>query len=117
MSIILVGIGGAGGAVIRYQIGRIISQKINTIFPFATFIINITGALLLGVVTSFDLENNGYLFLGVGFLGAYTTFSTFIFEGFQLFQGRQKLNAVLYILGSLFIGIIGYIAGFALGSV
>ncbi len=116
MAIVLVGIGGAFGAVFRFQLGRIISAKQKSAFPYGTFIINITGAVLLGILTSINAGNSAYLLLGDGFLGAYTTFSTFMYEGFVLFQGKEKLNALIYILASLFLGIIGYIAGFVIGN-
>ncbi len=116
MNLILVGIGGAFGGLVRFQLGKIISQKSNTTFPIGTFIINITGAILLGIITSINTENSVYLLLGDGFLGAYTTFSTFMYEGFNLFQKNEKMNAFIYILGSLFFGIIGYAAGFKFGK-
>ncbi len=116
MDIVLVGIGGAFGAVFRFQLGRIITQKQNTAFPLATFIINITGAVLLGIITSVDAGNNTYLLLGDGFLGAYTTFSTFMYEGFNLLRGQEKLNAFIYVLGSLILGITGYVIGFVIGK-
>lgn len=115
MNLLLVGIGGIFGGISRYQLGRFISQKHQTIFPIGTFIINITGALLLGILTSLNAEKNIYLLFGDGFLGAYTTFSTFIYEGYNLFQEQEKLNAALYILSSLILGVIGYVLGFAFG--
>ena len=57
-----------------------------------------------------------YLLLADGYLGAYTTFSTFMYEGFNLFRGKEKMNAFTYILGSLFLGIIGYVLGLKLGK-
>ena len=63
-----------------------------------------------------QVETNVYLLLGDGFLGAYTTFSTFMYEGFNLFEGRDKLNAFSYILGTLILGIIGYAVGYAIGK-
>lgn len=111
MNLLLVGIGGALGSIVRFQFGKIISRKSNRTLPLGTFIINITGALLLGILTSIDAGNNAYLLLGDGFLGAYTTFSTFMYEGFNLFRENEKLNAFTYIFGSLLLGIIGYFAG------
>lgn len=112
MNLLLVGIGGALGGIVRYQLGKMLSQKSGTAFPLGTFIINITGALLLGIVTSIKAGDNAYLLLGDGFLGAYTTFSTFMYEGFNLFRENETRNALVYILGSLLLGIIGYFAGF-----
>lgn len=116
MDLFFVGMGGALGSLARYQLGRIISKKSNTTFPTGTFIINITGAFLLGVVSSLDTDRNTYLLLADGFLGAYTTFSTFMYEGFNLFREKENMNAFAYILGSLIIGIIGYILGLGLGT-
>lgn len=112
MDILFVGIGGAFGAVTRFGLGKLISQKSHSVFPVGTFIINISGAILLGVLTSINSTNNIYLLLGDGFLGAYTTFSTFMYEGFNLFQGNEKKNALTYILASLILGVIGFLIGF-----
>lgn len=116
MDYLLVGSGGILGSLVRYILGKFISERSNTVFPTGTFIINITGALLLGIVTSFGSNNGIFLFFGNGFLGAYTTFSTFMYEGFNLFQERKKLNAFTYVLGSLLIGIIGFIVGLKIGA-
>ena len=113
---VLVGIGGAFGGLCRFQLGKAISQRSNTAFPIGTFVINITGAFLLGVLTSIHVGNRTYLLLGDGFLGAYTTFSTFMYEGFHLFQENEKLHALAYLLGTLFFGIIGYVCGYAIGK-
>ena len=116
MDLIFVGIGGAFGSLARFQLGKIISERSKTTFPIGTFLINITGALLLGIVSSLDVNKNMYLLFGDGFLGAYTTFSTFMYEGFNLFQENEKMNAFTYVLGSLLLGVIGYVLGFELGK-
>jgi CrcB protein len=108
---VLVAVGGAAGSLVRYSLGKFITEKSNTTFPIGTFIINITGAILLGVISTIGLSNNMMLLLGDGFLGAYTTFSTFMYEGFNLFQGKEKLNAFIYILFSLILGVVGYALG------
>ncbi|MGB8453420.1 MAG: fluoride efflux transporter CrcB [Anaerocolumna sp.] len=112
MDLVIVGIGGALGSLTRYQLGKVISRKFNTTFPIATFIINITGAILLGMVSHLAVSKSAYLLLGDGFLGAYTTFSTFMYEGFHLFQKSKKLNKFTYILLTLLLGISGYALGF-----
>jgi CrcB protein len=116
MDLFFVGIGGALGSLTRFQLGKIITEKSNTTFPIGTFIINITGAILLGIISSLGVSKNMYLLLGDGFLGAYTTFSTFMYEGFNLFQENEKMNAFTYILGSLFLGVLGYLIGFKMGK-
>jgi CrcB protein len=116
LDLVFVGIGGALGSIVRFKLGEVISERSKTTFPIATFIINITGAILLGIVSSLDVSRNLYMLLAHGFLGAYTTFSTFMYEGFNLFQENEKLNAFIYILSSLILGIIGFVVGFGLGK-
>jgi CrcB protein len=111
MEYFLVGIGGALGSLTRFSFARIIEEKSKTTFPLGTFFINITGAFLLGIVSTIGLNKSIYILLADGFLGAYTTFSTFMYEGFNLFKGNEKMNAFVYMLGSLIIGIIGFAIG------
>ena len=99
------------GSITRYMLGKWISERFNTIIPMGTFLINITGAFLLGIVSTIYTNGNLYLLLAEGYLGAYTTFSTFMYEGFNLFQENERKNAILYVLGTLFLGIIGFIIG------
>lgn len=111
MAYVLVGIGGIFGSIVRYKLGKIISEKAKADFPWGTFIINITGAIMLGLVSTIVVSANLLYLLADGFLGAYTTFSTFMYEGFNLFQEKEKLNAFIYILGSLILGVTGYAIG------
>ena len=116
MTYVLVAVGGAAGSLVRYSLGKFISEKSKHSFPIGTFIINITGAILLGIVSTIGVSSDMMLLLGDGFLGAYTTFSTFMYEGFNLFQEREKLNAFIYILSSLILGTLGYALGSKIGS-
>lgn len=111
MEYLIVGIGGIFGSITRYTLGKWISERYDTIIPIGTMIINVTGAILLGIVTSSYIDGNLYLLLTEGFLGAYTTFSTFMYEGFNLAQENEKKNALFYVLGTLFLGILGFIIG------
>ena len=115
MTIVLVGIGGFLGAISRYELGKRLAHLSKAHFPVATFFVNITGALLLGLLSGLNVPRNAYLLLGDGFLGAYTTFSTFMYEGFMLFDVNKKLNAAVYIGTSLIIGVAGYFTGLQLG--
>lgn len=112
MHYLIVGIGGAFGGLTRFYLGKRLLRHRDKRFPVATFIINITGAVLLGIVSAADPGEHIYLLLGDGFLGAYTTFSTFMYEGFNLLNDHKKLNAWIYISASLLLGILGYIGGF-----
>jgi len=117
MTYVFIAIGGASGSLVRYSLGKFISEKSNTAFPIGTFIINITGAILLGILTSIGASHNARMLLGDGFLGAYTTFSTFMYEGFNLFEEKENLNAFIYILCSLILGAIGYYIGSKIGKI
>lgn len=110
MPYILVGFGGLIGSITRVKLGEVIKKKNKRIFPIGTFFINITGAILLGIVAT-KTTSNLYTLLGDGFLGGYTTFSTFMFESFNLFKDNKKLNAIIYIILSVLFGIIGFVIG------
>lgn len=116
MQLLLVGIGGVFGSLTRYILGKVISEKFDSTFPVGTFIINFSGAVLLGILNGSGLGKNAVLLLGDGFLGAYTTFSTFMYEGFNLFQENEKRNALIYTISTLLTGVVGFIAGFSLAS-
>ena len=77
-------------------------------------IINCLGAVLLGLVSGINLENHLYLLIADGFLGAFTTFSTFMYEGFNLFKDNERKNAITYVAGTMIIGSIGFLAGFSM---
>jgi protein CrcB len=78
------------------------------VFVAATFAVNLSGAFLLGMLHAIEPAAGTMLFLGDGFLGAYTTFSTFMWEGFALNKDRRQLNAALYIAITLIMGIAAY---------
>ena len=113
---LIVGAGGAIGSVVRYILGKKISAKSLLKFPLGTFIINISGAVLLGAASSVSTTGDLYLLFAVGFLGAYTTFSTFMYEGFDLLKNKKKLNAAIYIIGSLVLGFAGFMAGMGIAK-
>ncbi len=114
MKLLLIALGGALGSLTRYTLGKKITEKTMGNFPAGTFIINITGAILLGIVSSINTDVYRYALLGDGFLGAYTTFSTFMYEGVNLFQNSEKKNACIYIILSFILGVFGYILGAAI---
>ena len=119
LSIIVIAIGGALGALSRYGLGLWISNKWNQGFPLGTFIINITGAFLLGFLNILFVERLTLsplwrLGIGIGFLGAYTTFSTFGYEVIMLLEGGSLLTAGLYTLLSVVVGFTGVALGVGL---
>lgn len=112
-------IGGALGAVTRYQLGLWISNKWNQGFPLHTFLINLTGAFLLGFLNILFIERLTLsplwrLGIGVGFLGAYTTFSTFGYEVITLLEGGSYGTAAAYTFLTILLGFIGVALGIGL---
>lgn len=106
-----VGIGGFVGANTRYWLGGWAASRFGTQFPWGTFIINITGSFILGLFTTLVTERfmaspNLRLLVAIGFVGAYTTFSTFEYETFMLVDSgsfmRASLNIILSVLAGFF---------------
>lgn len=112
MNLTFVVIGGICGGLCRYHLGLFLLKKSAAKFPLNTFIINLSGAFLLGILTAFQPTHSIYVLLGDGFLGAYTTFSTFAYEGYQLIEQKNS-NASFYLIGSLILGVAAYLLGFA----
>jgi fluoride exporter len=113
----LIGIGGSLGAAGRYLLGNVINKKKKPgHFPLGTWVINITGSFLLGIVYKLHLTNEisdwMWLFVGVGFCGAYTTFSTFGYETLTLLQIDKKGLAGIYVLSSVIVSIATAAFGF-----
>lgn len=109
LNILTVGLGGFVGAVCRYLIGLIPVHEV-TAFPVKTFIINIVGCIVIGVITIAATRNNTLnphliLFLKVGVCGGFTTFSTFALESAELIKNGNALVAFAYMLGSVIVGV------------
>ncbi|WHY66522.1 fluoride efflux transporter CrcB [Neobacillus sp. SuZ13] len=107
---LFVGIGGIFGAILRFQLGKWITSKTTYKFPLATWIINISGSFVLGLLAVVH-QGEGipdwlWLLGGTGFLGAYTTFSTFGYETIQMLQKREIKHAVFYVSTSVLLGIL-----------
>jgi fluoride exporter len=118
--ILWIGIGGFCGAITRFLIGSWLSGTFGTaVFPVATFVINITGSFLLGLLAggASSLTPQVMSALTVGFLGSYTTFSTFSVETLRLIEQNQILPALFYATGSVAAGLIGAWAGGVLARI
>jgi CrcB protein len=117
MPYVLIGIGGFVGANARYLVDRGVGALVDTPFPLGTFVINVCGSFLLGVLGAlvaervFPASEAMRLALGVGFLGAFTTFSTFEFETHALLEDGSWLMAAANMFGSLFVGLVALRAG------
>jgi CrcB protein len=117
--IILVGIGGGVGSILRYLV-KVAAEKIyGNSFPLATFTANMLGCLLIGLLLGYFTKNQNIpsdwsLLLITGFCGGFTTFSTFSSENLNLIQTGNYFTAMAYILGSLVLGVLAVFAGFGL---
>ena len=122
MPYLLVGLGGFVGANARLVIARLAGAAVETQFPLGTFIVNVSGSFLLGILGAVIAEKLTpqseamRLALGVGFLGGFTTFSTFAFETHALLENGSWLTAALNIVASVFVGLIALRAGTVLAK-
>ena len=120
MEYIVISIGGILGANARFWLANWAAQRLGATFPYGTFIINMSGAFMLGLFMAFLEERtfvsaNYRLFFATGFCGAYTTFSTFTYESLRLFQDGSFLLAFTNLFGSIVIGMLAVFLGFVLG--
>jgi CrcB protein len=113
----LVATGGALGALVRFIVSQWVGAFVETRFPLGTFVINVSGSFLLGVIGTLVADrvvpnaDAVRLALGIGFLGAFTTFSTFEFETHALFEDGSWLTALTNMFLSLFLGLLAVRAG------
>ncbi|MBB3905807.1 fluoride efflux transporter CrcB [Anoxybacteroides rupiense] len=115
-SALLVAIGGFFGAIARFSINNWLKRSGSTPFPTGTFVINLAGAFLLGYILGKELNQGWQLLLGTGFMGAFTTFSTFKLEAIQLHANRKRKMFLLYLGASYLFGILLAFLGMKLGQ-
>ena len=113
---LMVLLGGSLGAVCRYAVSIQMKRIISTEFPLATFLINITGSLFLGLLLASHFEGWIQLLLGTGFLGGFTTFSTFQIENLTLFRKGNYGMLLIYVTFSVGLSIAFAYLGFCLGN-
>jgi CrcB protein len=116
VDIVWIGIGGGIGAICRYLVGRELTERVGGVVPWGTFAVNVTGALLIGVLFALLTERGiGHdhlrLLLVVGLLGGYTTFSSYALEAVNLFESGDWATALLYLVGSNVAGLAACAAG------
>lgn len=109
--LLLVIFGGAIGAALRYEVGRIALHRLDPGFPWGTLIVNLLGGLLMGVLAGYmfartPLDQALWMFVGVGLLGGFTTFSAFSFDLFAMLEQGRLWTAAAYAGGSV-VGALG----------
>jgi CrcB protein len=119
MNYLLVFVGGGLGATLRHSINVFCIRVLGTAFPYHTFIINITGSIVMGLIAGYlafkgEASQPWRLFMMTGILGGYTTFSAFSLDTALLYERGETGLALLYVLGSVAFSIAGLFAGLAL---
>ena len=120
MPLILIGLGGFAGAVSRYLLDGFVTDRTGASFPWGTLVVNASGTFVLGMAFAMTTERallppdiRGPLM--IGFLGAYTTFSTYMIESWRLIEGGAWIMAVANLGGSVAVGLVAVMAGLAIG--
>ncbi|MFY9610208.1 MAG: fluoride efflux transporter CrcB [Blastocatellia bacterium] len=116
---LVVAFGGALGAIARYWFSSLIGERFPTRFPLGTLIINVTGSFIIGffltlVTERLNIHPNWRLGVAVGFVGAYTTFSTFEYETFRLLETGGGIGGFMNVIVSLMLGFLAVWGGIAL---
>lgn len=120
MTWILIALGGAAGACTRYAVDVLVTERMGSFFPFGTLLINLSGSFILGLLFALAMER-GVLSpeirppLIIGFLGAYTTFSTWMLQSWALIEQGAWISAGVNLVGSVVLGLAAVVAGLALG--
>jgi CrcB protein len=120
VQLLLVGLGGFAGAVARWLVDGWVSERNPSAFPVGTLVVNLTGSFLLGVLFAWVIERNVLPAdvrapVMIGFIGAYTTFSTFMLESWRLVEDGAWALATANLVGSVVLGLVAVVAGLAVG--
>ena len=122
MTLVLIAVGGAAGAVSRYLVQGWVEDLSDGRFPWGTFVVNVSGSFVLGVVFALAIDRavlapEVRVPLMVGFIGSYTTFATLMLESWRLVEDGALLYALGNLLLSVAVGMVALVAGLALGRV
>jgi len=118
---LLIAAGGALGSIARFWVGSTISGRIGARFPYGTFVVNMTACIIIGFILTFlgkraDLSPAWRYLIPIGFIGAYSTFSTYEWETLSTLRSGAFLLAALYAVGSLLCGLIAVWGGAVLAD-
>lgn len=111
-----IALGGGLGSIARYWVGSTVASRLGTRFPYGTFVINLTACVLLGFAMTYLGKRTGLnpswrFFIPIGFIGAYSTFSTFEWEAFSTLRTGAFFMASVYAVSSLILGLAAIWAG------
>ena len=117
----MVGLGGFLGSIARYWVGSLITCRVGARFPYGTLVINISGSFLIGLMVTLLAERSHWspnllYLIPIGFIGAYTTFSTFEFEAFRSVRTGDFFLALLYVMLSVIVGFVAVWLGVLAGE-
>ena len=117
MKYFVIGLGGAIGAIGRYFLQGVVHQLMGISFPYGTLVVNLLGCFLIGFIMEFSenrfiIDPEARLFITVGILGGFTTFSSFGYETFSLLRDGETLRAMLNVILSMVVGLIAVWFGF-----
>ena len=120
MTLLLIGAGGFAGAIARYLVDTTVAARAGAAFPLGTFVVNVTGSFVVGILFALTAERpilppEVRPALMIGFLGAYTTFSTWMLESWRLVEGGSYAAAVANIVVSVAAGGLAVVAGLVIG--
>jgi CrcB protein len=107
---------GALGAVARYRVGAAVAARVAGGFPLGTLVVNLTGTLALGVLVGAAVSARAELILGVGLLGGYTTFSTWMVESERLGEAREIVLLLANVAAPMLLGLGAAALGYVLGQ-
>ncbi len=121
ITILAIGLGGLLGATLRFTVYNLCHSKGAAGFPWATFAVNMLGSLFLGLLYGLAagqiiVNEQLLLFWGTGLMGSFTTFSTFTLEALQIIKKDKLLLSVIYLIGSVLLGIFLALIGFLIGQ-
>jgi CrcB protein len=118
--LLLVGIGGFIGSILRYALTRFMQQRFLAPFPVGTITVNIIGCVVIGIVFAMAdrnfLSGDSRLFLATGICGGFTTFSAFSIETITLIRDSEWLYASLYVISSVVLGLLATFGGYLIGK-
>lgn len=117
----MVGVGGGLGSILRFWLGTYIGSRMGTRFPYGTFVINVSGSFFIGFVFALltartTWSPNWRYLIPIGFIGGYTTFSSFEFETFRALQDGQIGIGILYVVLSVVLGLFAAWGGVVTGN-